>query len=161
MVFKPLRTSHNSSIDRSQNSLDLCAYPEESLRLSFLLPSFRSFPIYSYCFTVFFYAYPAETELKKVSVSVCFTPFQWLLYTVDSRYLEIQGTLWNTPRYPYFDIADLRNWGKQIIEQPPLTEWIFNLTPKLEIYWKYCGKEEKLLLRSNFSSFLQYFVASW
>ena len=23
---------------------------------------------------------------------------------------------------------------------------------KLEIYWKYCGKEEKLLLRSNFSS---------
>ena len=29
---------------------------------------------------------------------------------------------------------------------------------KLEIYWKYCGKEEKLLLRSNFSSFLQYFV---
>ena len=29
---------------------------------------------------------------------------------------------------------------------------------KLEIYWKYCGKEEKLLLRSNFSSFPQYFV---
>ena len=27
-----------------------------------------------------------------------------------------------------------------------------------EIYWKYCGKEEKLLLRSNFSSFPQYFV---
>ena len=25
---------------------------------------------------------------------------------------------------------------------------------KLEIYWKYCGKEEKLLLRSIFSSFL-------
>ena len=29
---------------------------------------------------------------------------------------------------------------------------------KLEICWKYCGKEEKLLLRSNFSSFPQYFV---
>ena len=29
---------------------------------------------------------------------------------------------------------------------------------KLEIYWKYCGKEEKLLLRSNFSSFPQYFL---
>ena len=29
---------------------------------------------------------------------------------------------------------------------------------KLEIYWKYCGKEEKLLLRSNFSSFPQYFA---
>ena len=65
--------------------------------------------------------------------------------TVDSRYLELQGTLWNTSRYPYFDISDLRNWGKQLIEQPPLTKWICNLTPKLEIYWKYCGKEEKLL----------------
>ena len=57
-------------------------------------------------------------------------------YTVDSRYLEIKGTLWNTSRYPYFDISDLQNWGKQLIEQPPLTEWLFNLTPKLEIYWK-------------------------
>ena len=56
--------------------------------------------------------------------------------TVDSRYLEIQGTLWNTSRYPlsYFDISDLQTWGKQLIEQPPLTEWIFNLAPKLEIY---------------------------
>ena len=83
------------------------------------------------------------------------TRWNWqvnLVYTVDSRYLEIQGTLRNTSRYPYFDIADLRNWGNQLIEQPPLTEWIFNLTPKLEIYWKYCGKEETLLLRSNFSS---------
>ena len=49
-------------------------------------------------------------------------------YTVDSRYLEFQGTLWNTSRYPYFDISDLRNWGKQLIEQPPLPEWICNLT---------------------------------
>ena len=54
--------------------------------------------------------------------------------------------------------AELR---KQLIKQPPLAEWIFNLTPKLEIYWKYCGKEEKLLLRSNFSSLPQYFVACW
>ena len=29
-------------------------------------------------------------------------------YTVDSRYLELQGTLWNSSRYPYFDISDLR-----------------------------------------------------
>ena len=27
--------------------------------------------------------------------------------TVDSRYLEIKGTLKNTSRYPYFDISDL------------------------------------------------------
>ena len=32
--------------------------------------------------------------------------------TVDSRYLEFQGTVWNTSRYPYFDISDLQNWGK-------------------------------------------------
>ena len=83
------------------------------------------------------------------------------LYTVDPRYLEIQGTLWNTSRYPYFDILDLRNWRKQLFEQPPLTEWICNLTPKLEIYWKYCGQEEKLLLGAIFSAFPQYFVACW
>ena len=27
--------------------------------------------------------------------------------TVDSRYLEIEGNLKNTLRYPYFDISDL------------------------------------------------------
>ena len=27
--------------------------------------------------------------------------------TVDSRYLEIEGTIINTLRYPYFDISDL------------------------------------------------------
>ena len=29
------------------------------------------------------------------------------LSTVDSRYLEIEGTLKNSSRYPYFDISDL------------------------------------------------------
>ena len=87
-------------------------------------------------------------------------------YNHTTRYSRLslsrtQGTLWNTSRYPYFDISDLQNWGKQLTEQLPLTEWICNLTPKLEIYWKYCGKEEKLLLRSNFSSFPQCFVACW
>ena len=32
--------------------------------------------------------------------------------TVDSRYFEVQGTLWNTSKYPYLDISDLLNWGK-------------------------------------------------
>ena len=27
--------------------------------------------------------------------------------TVDSRYLEVEGTIINTSRYPYFDISDL------------------------------------------------------
>ena len=33
--------------------------------------------------------------------------------TAASRYLEFQGTHWNTSIYPYLDISDLRNWGKQ------------------------------------------------
>ena len=33
--------------------------------------------------------------------------------TVESRYLEFQGTHWNTSRYPYLDISELREWGKQ------------------------------------------------
>ena len=106
-------------------------------------------------------------NFRRYMSSVCFKQtITWKeVYTVDSRYLEIQGTLLNTSRYPYFDISDLRNWEKQLIGQQPLTDWIFNLTPKFEIYWKYCGKEEKLLLkeklllRSNFSSFPQYFIA--
>ena len=32
--------------------------------------------------------------------------------TVDSRYLEVEGTRWNTSRYPYFNISDVHNWGK-------------------------------------------------
>ena len=35
-------------------------------------------------------------------------------FTVNSRYLEVEGTLSTTLRYPYFDISDLQNWGKYI-----------------------------------------------
>ena len=35
-----------------------------------------------------------------------------ILYVVDSRYLEVQGTLCNTARYPYLHILDLQNWAK-------------------------------------------------
>ena len=31
--------------------------------------------------------------------------------TVDSRYLEVEETRWNTSRYPYFDISDLQKIG--------------------------------------------------
>ena len=38
-------------------------------------------------------------------------------------------------------------------------KWTCNLTTLVRnICWKYCGKGEKLLLRSNFSSYPQYFV---
>ena len=35
------------------------------------------------------------------------------VFTVDSCYLEVQGTLkYFESSYPYFDISDLQNWGK-------------------------------------------------
>ena len=63
---------------------------------------------------------------ERLWISVCIFPFgvedgmwYWIglipdhcLSTVDSRYLELEGTLWNTSRYPYFDISDFQNWGK-------------------------------------------------
>ena len=74
------------------------------------------------------------------------------VYTIiDTRYLEFQETLWNTSRYPYFDIQDLQNWGK-IIEQPHFTNEYVIWLLKLEIYLKYFGKEKKLL------SFPHYFI---
>ena len=84
--------------------------------------------------------------------------------------LRTQGTNYSRPslsRIPrdsikYFEIsvprhirvAELR---KKLFEQPHLTNIYLIGLMKLEIYWKYCRKEEKLLLRSNFSSFPQYF----
>ena len=72
------------------------------------------------------------------------TCFIWS--TVDSRYLEL---------YEHFEISVLRyiifaELRKTINQQSPLTEWICNLTPELEIYWKYCGKDcEQFLLFST------------
>ena len=54
--------------------------------------------------------------------------------TVDSRYLQFQGTHWNTSRYPYLDISELKEWGKQWIEQPHLTNKCVIWLLKLEIY---------------------------
>ena len=37
-----------------------------------------------------------------------FIPYlRFVIYTVDSRYLEMEGTIINTSRYPFFDISDL------------------------------------------------------
>ena len=47
----------------------------------------------------------------------------------------VQGTTWNSSRYPYLSISDLQNWGKKKlnnhISQMDLI-WLL----KLEIYWK-------------------------
>ena len=36
-----------------------------------------------------------------------------IINTVDSCYLEFQGTHWITSRYLYLDISELREWVKQ------------------------------------------------
>ena len=54
-----------------------------------------------------------QQHIKPTSVWKSLTStFESTNSTVDSRYLEFQGTLWNTSRYPYIDISDLQNWGK-------------------------------------------------
>ena len=63
--------------------------------------------------------------------------------TIDSRYLEFQGTLWNTSRYPYLDISDFQNRGKSNSNKPHLTNIYAVGLLTLGIYRKYCRKEEK------------------
>ena len=71
------------------------------------------------------------------------------VYTVESRYLEVQGALWKknrdirTSTYQMYRIKEKLNWTTTF------HKWVCNIL-KLEVY---CGKEEKLLLRSNFSPF--------
>ena len=61
------------------------------------------------------------------------------VYTVDSRYLEFQGTLWNASRYPYLDISDLQNWGK-LIRTATFNKyiicWTLEVRDILKILWK-------------------------
>ena len=64
--------------------------------------SFISFEdiIYKYSFQILFY------RMMRFSGQGC-DYLASFYYTVDSRYLEIEGTLKNTSRYPYFHISDL------------------------------------------------------
>ena len=57
--------------------------------------------------------YTAASTCMKIK-GLFMTPADSLsqITTVDSRYLEVEGTRWNTSRYPYFDISDVQNWGK-------------------------------------------------
>ena len=49
-----------------------------------------------------------------ISMHLCHTLYAiCLLNTVDYRYLEVKGTLWNNLRYLYLDISDLQNWEKR------------------------------------------------
>ena len=66
--------------------------------------------------------------------------------TADSRYLEVQGTLWNTSKYPYIDKYQICRFEEKQIEQPHFTNEYVVWLLKLEIYWKYCGTEDEQFL---------------
>ena len=79
--------------------------------------------------------------------------------TVDSRYLkskELSEILQDicTSTYQICRFDEKINWTTTF------HKWYVIWLLRLEIYWKYCGKEEKLLFRSNFSSFPPYFYTS-
>ena len=66
--------------------------------------------------------------------------------TVDSRYLEVEGTLWNTSRYPYFDISVCRT-EENTNRTTKFLKWTCNFTPLVRnICWKYCGTWEKYFI---------------
>ena len=76
-----------------------------------------------------------------------------IIYTDGSLYLEFQGTLWNTSRYPYLDISDLQKWGK-IIRTTTFNTFICNWTldfSDISKMWKRgeIAPEEKFLLFST------------
>ena len=83
----------------------------------------------------------------------CFTKKKSIVF-FNSVVLSVIQSTFVISRYPYLDISELQNWG--MIRTTTFNKC--NWTLEIEIYWKHCGKEEKLLLWSNFSSFPQYFV---
>ena len=81
----------------------------------------------------------------------------------DRYTLKIQSTLViSKPKGPSYTLRDIRTSTYPICSNEEKTilttifyKWLCNLTPFIRnINWKYCGKGEKLLPRSNFSSFL-------
>ena len=48
----------------------------------------------------------------KYYVNTNITYFYRYRNTVDSCYLEVEGTFRNTSTYPYFELSDLTNWKK-------------------------------------------------
>ena len=56
-----------------------------------------------------------------LSLSLCHLN-SCLVPTVDSLYLEVEGALWNTSRYPYFNISDFAELNNKIqFKQPNIT----------------------------------------
>ena len=75
---------------------------------------------------------------------------------LPDSHIEVQGTLWNTARYPYLDIWDLQNWGK-INRTTTFPNEIINwLLKVLKILWKREGIAP--FFHNNFILLLQFHV---
>ena len=94
------------------------------------------------------------------------------IFTLVYPFSALSPSLWETTRYRLKyclkgslspkttkSTYQMCSSEEKTIWTTKIYKWLCNLTPLLRnIYWKYCGKGEKLLPRSNFSSFPQYFV---
>ena len=80
-----------------------CLPYQGGLSVTFRLCSYFSTANMPYGLLVFCFA-----SLLRKAVFVSYG-YSFKYYTVDFPYIEVQGTLWNTSRYSFFDISDLRN----------------------------------------------------
>ena len=93
----------------------------------------------------------ADTSLPWEYISFC-----WFCHeeaTVDSR-IPRDTKILRDIRTSTYQICRIEEKIIRLTTFNKIRNWIL----EVKIYWKYCGKEEKLLLRSNFPSFPQYFL---
>ena len=120
----------------------------------YLQPKMLTVYLQSKVFTIYLQPKMFRIYLQSKMFTIYLQP-KCLQYTVDSCYLEVQGALWNTSRYPYLDISALQNWGKT-----KQTTILCNLTPEvrdiLKILWKRdeTAPEEQFFLFSTIFCYL-------
>ena len=103
---------------------------------------------YAWSFTLYSGAAPNYKHMFGVLYLISWTS-QWNI-TVDYRCLQIQEILRDI-RISTYQICRIE---EKINRKITFHKLICNFTPEIRdtlVYWKYCGKEETLLLRSNFS----------
>ena len=97
------------------------------------------------------------TGLKILNIRALTKVYKLPVKLVSRRSLSSKG-LYEILRDIGISTNQISRIKEKINRTTTLHKWICNLTPSVSDILKYCGKEEKLLLRRKFSSFLQYFV---
>ena len=121
---------------------------------------FKSLYLFLYSFIL--------SSLKEMNGAFCLLFILFIhRFIYFSFYLLTQSTLViSKSKGPSKTVRDIRTSTYQMCtfeentkQTTKFHKWTCNLTPLIrKICWKYCGKGEKLLPRSNFSSFSQYFI---